>query len=1027
MGSNIKTTLRNACQTLLRLVPATFAVNVGDRLIQIVILATLFSLAAGLNACSPGSGEGLDANGRPLGESGGGGPLTAEFGSIQANVFTPTCATAGCHVGAAAPQGLRLDAPSSYALLVSVPSNQVPSLLRVDPGNPDNSYLIQKMEGTAAVGGRMPLNGPPYLDPASVDVIRLWISNGAPPPALNTQPPQVVSTDPIDGAVVDQLPSEITVIFSQDMDGTQLNDTTVLITRSGGDATFSDGNEEIIQPAGIALDPTNLRLATIDLTGIASVTDDYQIRLAGTGATALASVDGKILDGDGDGQAGGDFVSVFTVAGVSANLQSIQDTVFAPSCASAGCHDGPMGPGLPSGQDLSTLASSFASLVSVTSVQEPTLLRVNPGNANDSYLIQKLEGTATSGSRMPLGGNPLSQTSIDAIRAWINAGAASGGADVNSPVVDLQAVASPVSGIVILSATATDDVGVLQVSFLVDGSLIGTAMTAPYEISWDTSTVVDGDYDITAVAQDAAGNVGTSATQTVTVDDGIDTIPPEVTINALTSPLSGTVTVSASATDDVSVTQVDFFIDGALIGSDTVSNYEVQWDTTSVTNGDHQLTARARDAAGNMTESAPLTVTVLNDSQSPTVSITSPGDGDNVSGQLLVTVSASDDVGVTEVGLLVNGTAVGTDTTPPFEIIWDTITVADDRYNLVARAMDAVGNSTDSEIVRVDVDNSGCANDPNPPVVALTAPATGTIGGTITVSADATDDVGVSLVSFFAGGQPIGTDATLPYDISWDTTTVPDGDINLTAEATDGCNITVSSAVTVTVSNTAQAVFAVSTLSPGSGAVEVDFPSAISATFTDNVNAATVNATTFVLQRSGGDGTFGDGNEQQLNAPISANASQASMNLAGILPSFEDTYRVTLSEVITDLSGNMLDGDGDGTAGGNFIATFQTNLTTYTDDAQPIFQNKCANCHTGAGAGGHNVGTVYADALQPADDNACSGLTVGECTIVLIQAGDMPQGAGCSGDPSQDAGNAACLTQSEQSVLQAWIDDRLPE
>jgi hypothetical protein len=138
------------------------------------------------------------------------------------------------------------------------------------------------------------------------------------------------------------------------------------------------------------------------------------------------------------------------------------------------------------------------------------------------------------------------------------------------------------------------------------------------------------------------------------------------------------------------------------------------------------------------------------------------------------------------------------------------------------------------------------------------------------------------------------------------------------------------------------------------------------------------------------------------------------MNLTGILPSFEDSYRVTLSDGITDLGGNMLDGDADGTAGGNFIATFQTNLTTYTDDAQPIFLDKCDTCHTGAGLGNHNIGTVYADALKPADD-------------VLVQAGDMPQGAGCSGNPALDAGNAACLTSAEQSALQEWIDDLLPE
>jgi hypothetical protein len=368
---------------------------------------------------------------------------------------------------------------------------------------------------------------------------------------------------------------------------------------------------------------------------------------------------------------------------------------------------------------------------------------------------------------MPLGGNPLSQTTIDTIRDWIN-------------------------GNVNLSATATDDVGVVQVSFFVDGTLIGSATTAPYQITWDSTTVTDGDHDLTAEALDAAGNVGTSTTRTITLANGIDTTPPQVSLNALASPLSGTVTVSALATDDVGVAQLEFFVDAVLIGTDTVSNFEVLWDTTSVTNGSHELTARAHDAAGNMTVSSPLTVTVANDSQPPSVSITSPEDGDDVSGQVLVIIAATDDIGVTEVRLLVNGATVGTDTTSPFEIIWDTTIITDDRYDLVARALDAAGNVTDSEIVRADVDNAACAGDPNPPAISLTMPAPGPVSGAVTVSADATDDVGVTFVSFFASGQLIRTDSTPPYNISWDTTAFTSGDINLTAEATDGCNLTVS-------------------------------------------------------------------------------------------------------------------------------------------------------------------------------------------------------------------------------------------
>lgn len=130
-----------------------------------------------LAACGGGSGEGLDANGRPLSEGGGmDAPLQPTFASIQAHVLTPMCVV--CHAGAAAPAGLRLDASSSYALLVGVASAEVASLERVAPGRPGDSYLMHKLDGSAAVGARMPLGGP-YLDAATMAVIRQWIANGA--------------------------------------------------------------------------------------------------------------------------------------------------------------------------------------------------------------------------------------------------------------------------------------------------------------------------------------------------------------------------------------------------------------------------------------------------------------------------------------------------------------------------------------------------------------------------------------------------------------------------------------------------------------------------------------------------------------------------------------------------------------------------------------------------------------------------------------------------------------------------------
>ena len=68
-------------------------------------------------------------------------------------------------------------AADSFAALVGVQSLQV-AFNRVEPGDPDNSYLIDKLEGTQAVGSQMPQGGP-FLDQETIDMIRQWISDGA--------------------------------------------------------------------------------------------------------------------------------------------------------------------------------------------------------------------------------------------------------------------------------------------------------------------------------------------------------------------------------------------------------------------------------------------------------------------------------------------------------------------------------------------------------------------------------------------------------------------------------------------------------------------------------------------------------------------------------------------------------------------------------------------------------------------------------------------------------------------------------
>jgi len=135
-------------------------------------------LLAGAAGCA-GNGQGLDQNGQPISMGGGSsGPTTADFQSIQDTVFTPICSK--CHIGASAPEGLQLDAAHSYNFLIGVPSAEQPAVLRVKPGDPDNSYMVRKIEGLPGITGlQMPYMETPLSQP-TIDAIRQWIMNGAP-------------------------------------------------------------------------------------------------------------------------------------------------------------------------------------------------------------------------------------------------------------------------------------------------------------------------------------------------------------------------------------------------------------------------------------------------------------------------------------------------------------------------------------------------------------------------------------------------------------------------------------------------------------------------------------------------------------------------------------------------------------------------------------------------------------------------------------------------------------------------------
>jgi hypothetical protein len=255
-------------------------------------LAVMNGVAVALLGGCAGNGLGLDPNGNPQG-SAGSEPLAANFQSIQDNVFTPICTR--CHSGAGAPEGLQLDQAHSYALLVGVPSAEVGTLLRVNPADPTDSYLIQKLEGSSGiVGAQMPFGGP-YLPQSTIDVIRQWIANGAAPPMAAAAAAEtagvpalmVVATMPSNGAVT-PADATIAVALSRQPDVSFLNGA-LRLQRTG----------DVAADLPILIAPAQGNPATVLLTPLTPLAPGtYRVTLRGSGAAALTAVDGAVLPAD---------------------------------------------------------------------------------------------------------------------------------------------------------------------------------------------------------------------------------------------------------------------------------------------------------------------------------------------------------------------------------------------------------------------------------------------------------------------------------------------------------------------------------------------------------------------------------------------------------------------------------------------------------------------------------------------------------------------------------------------------------
>ena len=386
--------------------------------------------------------------------------------------------------------------------------------------------------------------------------------------------------------------------------------------------------------------------------------------------------------------------------------------------------------------------------------------------------------------------------------------------DSRAPTVS---IVSPASGItytvaqtVNITASASDNVGVSKVEFYDNGVLKCTDTAATYTCAWSFTSTNNGSHSWTAKAYDAAGNVATSSAVSLSVNiSAADTTRPTVSI---TSPASGTtytsaqtVTITASASDNIGVSKVEFYDNGVLKCTDTAAAYACAWSFTSANNGSHSWTAKAYDAAGNVTTSSAVSLSVnvsAADATPPNVSITSPASGTTYTTTQTVTISASasDNAGVTKVEFYDGSVLKGTDTASPYSYAWAISSAVNGSHSWAAKAYDAAGNTA---IAAVNLSVNIATSDTTAPSVSITSPASGTTyttAKTVTIAASASDNIAVTKVEFYDGSVLKGSDTTSPYSYAWSFTSANNGTHSWTARAYDGAgNVKASSAVGVTV------------------------------------------------------------------------------------------------------------------------------------------------------------------------------------------------------------------------------------
>lgn len=332
---------------------------------------------------------------------------------------------------------------------------------------------------------------------------------------------------------------------------------------------------------------------------------------------------------------------------------------------------------------------------------------------------------------------------------------------------------------------------------------------SPINVGNQTSATISGldpahSYYFAVTAYNASGE--SSYSNLVSIPE---LTPPTtaITYPANNAGVGGTVAVTASASDNVGVSKVEFYVNGTLMGTDTSTPYTYSWITSSLAAGNYTLMTRAYDAAGNVGQSGNVVVSVARDTTAPTVSLTSPAAGATVSGTVTVSASAGDAVGISRVEFYLNSTLLSASNVAPFSYSWNTASVTNGSYALSARAYDASGNVGTSSQRTVTVSNAATSTTSTatstaattaPPTISTVGLAAATVGRAYSAGLGATGGVSPYTWSLASGVLPAGLSLSSTTGAITGTPT-SSGTYSITFRVTDSRGATATRALSISV------------------------------------------------------------------------------------------------------------------------------------------------------------------------------------------------------------------------------------